>query len=82
VSHVKSIGPSLVSSACIVPPAITSTDKWIAIIERSSKESCKLPRLLSASSLRNASAVVIYGSDEITETELQGKKNKGKLDIY
>lgn len=77
VVHVKSAASEAFGTACIVPPQAFPSEKWIAIIEKSIKEGCKLAKLLASPSLRNASAVVIYPVEDISETEVQGKKNKG-----
>ena len=66
-----------VKAACNPPPTTFLAEKWIAILEKSSSDNCKLNKLLSSPSLRNASAVVIFGSDDLSEAELPAKKNKG-----
>lgn len=76
VIHIKTSTSENASPACPVFP--TSPEKWIAIIEKA-KETCKLSKLLSLPSVRNASAVVIYGSDETVEQELQGAR-RSKID--
>jgi len=54
--------PESGSSNCVIPPATVPTEKWIALVN---KGGCKLAFILSASVLRNASAVVIYNQDDM-----------------
>jgi len=72
VVHMKT--PCLPST----PPSTFFAEKWIAILEKSLlNDGCKLHKLLAYPSLKNASAVVIYGSDDLSETDVPTKKNKG-----
>lgn len=77
----KSVASEASGPACIVPPQTFPSEKWIAIIEKGTRDGCKLPKLLASPSLRNASAVVLYPVEEMTETEVQAKKNKGLCQI-
>ena len=79
VVHIKPVPTDSSQSGCLLPPSYIS-DRWIALIKKSTKENCKTSRILNLAYLRNASAVVFYGRNSFSDQDSQGRKTKGLFD--
>jgi len=64
------------SSRCVIPPTSLPTERWIALVN---KGSCKLAFVLSATVLKNASAIVVYNQDDMHKLHSRRLKCKQSL---
>jgi len=65
--------PESGSSSCFIPPTSLPAEKWIALVN---KGGCKLAFILGASALKNASAIAVYGQDDMHKMQSRRLKCK------
>ena len=80
VVHIKPSPYDSSTHECLIPPSHIPTEKWIAIFAKT-KDNCKVTKLLNLPYLKNATAVVVYGRNDIAEQDIPGKKSKGLLKL-